>query len=112
MSLEPIYYRFPKVPIERRAAAFGIDFVGVWFVSALLGLNVVFQAMVFILLWLGMRVILVSSNQGQSLGRWGIRYKSSGCQRKDSWTVDVSQTGRNTGILCSTCHDWSKCRSS
>jgi uncharacterized RDD family membrane protein YckC len=75
MSLEPIYYRFPKVPIERRAAAFGIDFVGVWFVSALLGLNVVFQAMVFILLWLGMRVILVSSNQGQSLGRWALDIK-------------------------------------
>lgn len=74
MSLEPIYNRFPKVPIERRSAAFFIDFVTVWLVSSFVT-NIVLQALVFMLLWLGMRVVLVSSNQGQSLGRWALDMK-------------------------------------
>jgi uncharacterized RDD family membrane protein YckC len=77
MSIEPVYTRFPKVPIERRAAAFGIDFVAVWLVSSLLKINVPLQMLVFILLWLALRVVLVSSNQGQSLGRLGVGYESS-----------------------------------
>src|SRR4028118_2267676 len=75
MSIEPVYTRFPKVPIERRAAAFGIDFVAVWLVSSLLKINVPFQILVFMLLWLALRVVLVSSNQGQSLGRWALDMK-------------------------------------
>ncbi len=71
MSLEPIYQRFPKVPMERRTAAFFIDFVTVWLVSSFVT-NLVFQMLVFLLLWLGLRVVLVSSNQGQSLGRWAL----------------------------------------
>lgn len=74
MTLEPIYNRFPKVPIERRAAAFFIDFVTVWLVSSFVP-NLVLQALVFLLLWLGMRVVLVSSNHGQSLGRWALDMK-------------------------------------
>lgn len=75
MSLEPIYTRYPKVPVERRTAAFLIDFVGVWVVSSLVAGNVLFQMLVFLLLWLGLRVVLVSSNQGQSLGRWALDIK-------------------------------------
>lgn len=75
MSMEPIYKRFPRVPIERRAAAFGIDFVAVWFVSSLLAINVPVQMLVFSLLWLGLRVVLVSNNQGQSLGSWAMDMK-------------------------------------
>lgn len=75
MSIEPIYTRFPKVPIERRAAAFLIDFVGVWLLSSLVGGNFVFQSLVFILFWLGMRVVLVSRNLGQSLGGWALDMK-------------------------------------
>lgn len=75
MSIKPIYTRFPKVPIERRAAAFLIDFVGVWLVSSLVGGNFLFQTLVFILFWLGMRVVLVSRNLGQSLGCWALDMK-------------------------------------
>jgi uncharacterized RDD family membrane protein YckC len=79
MSIEPVYTRFPKVPIERRAAAFGIDFVAVWLLSSLVRANTpgfqLVQMLVFLLLWLGMRVVLVSSNQGQSLGRWALDMK-------------------------------------
>lgn len=74
MSLEPIYKRFPKVPIERRVAAFGIDFVAVWLFSSLVT-GIIVQMLVFLMLWLGLRVLLVSSNQGQSLGRWALDMK-------------------------------------
>ncbi len=74
MNLEPIYNRFPKVPMERRAGAFFIDFVAVWLVSSFVT-SIVLQMLVFMLLWLGMRVVLVSSNQGQSLGRWALDMK-------------------------------------
>ena len=75
MSLEPVHTRFPKVPIERRAAAFFIDFVAVWLVSSLLGFNVFVQIVVFMLSWTALRVVFVSSNQGQSLGRWALDMK-------------------------------------
>ena len=74
MSIEPVYTRFPKVPIERRAAAFLIDFVGVWLFSSFVT-NILVQMLVFILLWLALRVVLVSSNQGQTLGRWALDMK-------------------------------------
>ncbi len=69
-----MYNRFPKVPMERRAGAFFIDFVAVWLVSSFVT-SIVLQMLVFMLLWLGMRVVLVSSNQGQSLGRWALDMK-------------------------------------
>jgi uncharacterized RDD family membrane protein YckC len=72
--IEPIYNRFPKVPIERRTAAFVIDFLGVWLVSSFVP-SMLFQMLVFMLLWLGLRVLMVSSNQGQSLGRWALDIK-------------------------------------
>lgn len=75
MSIERIYTRFPKVPIERRVAAFAIDFVVVWLCSSLVGNNILFQILVFTLLWLALRVVLVSNNQGQSLGRWALDMK-------------------------------------
>lgn len=76
MTLEPVHTRFPKVPIERRAGAFVIDFVGVWLASAVLGFNVFFlQVLVFMLAWMALRVVVVSSNQGQSLGRWALDMK-------------------------------------
>ncbi|MCA1994589.1 MAG: RDD family protein [Coleofasciculus sp. S288] len=74
MSIEPVYKRFPKVPIGRRAAAFLIDFAGVWLVSSFIS-GLLFRGVVFILLWLGLRVALVSSNQGQSLGHWALDMK-------------------------------------
>ena len=63
---------FPKVPIERRASAFLIDFVAVWLLSSFAGS---LQWLVFIVAWLGLRVVLVERNQGQSLGRWAMDMK-------------------------------------
>ncbi|WP_446355546.1 RDD family protein [Coleofasciculus sp. G2-EDA-02] len=74
-ELEPIHKRFPQVPIERRVCAFLIDFVAIWLVSSMAGGNAFLQMLVFMALWLGLRVVLVSSNQGQSLGRWALDMK-------------------------------------
>ncbi len=65
--------RFPKVPIERRAYAFLIDFVTVWLLSSFfMG---VLQGIVFLLAWFALRVILVEKNKGQSLGSWALDMK-------------------------------------
>ena len=54
--------------------AFLIDFICAWLLSLLLGGlfpgSQVAQAIVFALVWLGLRVWLAYWNQGQSLGRW------------------------------------------
>ena len=63
---------FPKVPFERRIGAFLIDFVVVWLLSSFFGFGTLFQGIIFLLAWLGMRVVLVDKNQGQSLGRWAL----------------------------------------
>ncbi|MGH2414778.1 MAG: RDD family protein [Microcystaceae cyanobacterium] len=68
-----IYRRFPKIPIERRAYAFSIDFVTVWLLSSFAGEAL--QWLVFIITWLALRVILVEKNKGQSLGRWALDMK-------------------------------------
>jgi uncharacterized RDD family membrane protein YckC len=64
--------RLPRIPLLRRAIAFLIDFVAAWLISALLSLNLFAQLSLFLVAWLGMRVALVSRNQGQSLGRWSV----------------------------------------
>lgn len=69
---EPGNSDFPKVPFERRIGAFVIDFMAVWFLSSFFG---AFQWLIFLLAWLGMRVVLVDKNQGQSLGRWALDMK-------------------------------------
>ncbi|MEQ8970474.1 MAG: RDD family protein [Coleofasciculus sp. C1-SOL-03] len=74
-EFEPIHKRFPQVPIERRFYAFLIDFVAVWLISSMAGGNPFLQMLVFIALWFGLRVVLVSNNQGQSLGRWALDMK-------------------------------------
>ena len=65
--------RFPKVPPERRAYAFLIDFVTVWFVSSFAA--GILQGILFLIAWLGLRVIAVEKNQGQSLGYWAMDMK-------------------------------------
>ncbi len=80
MDTEPVTTRLPKVQTWRRGAALFIDY---WVVSLLSSLatsssepGVGFdQALLFVILWLGMRVILVTMNQGQSLGRWALDMK-------------------------------------
>jgi len=60
------------VPLWRRGVALGIDALVVGLVSSVMGTNVLAQAVVYGLGWLGMRVVLVSRNHGQSLGRWAM----------------------------------------
>ena len=74
MYLEPSpERRYPKVPLERRAYAFLLDFITVWLISSFfIGF---FQVIVFIVTWFGLRVILVEKNKGQSLGRWAFDLK-------------------------------------
>ncbi|MEA5510825.1 RDD family protein [Crocosphaera sp. UHCC 0190] len=72
-ELPSTYRRFPKVPLERRAYAFLLDFVTVWFLSSFFQGFV--QDLVFIALWLILRVIIVEKNKGQSLGSWAFDIK-------------------------------------
>jgi uncharacterized RDD family membrane protein YckC len=72
-SEKPADRRFPKVPLERRAYAFLIDFVSVWLLSSfVVG---ILQGVVFIAAWFALRVIVVEKNKGQSLGRWALDMK-------------------------------------
>jgi len=63
---------YRKVPLGRRAAAASIDFATVGLLSLLLGTSVIALAFCFLSGWLAMRVVLVSKNRGQSLGRWAL----------------------------------------
>jgi len=76
MYIDPSPRSIPKVPLDRRAYAFLIDYVTIWLITSLLGgQNILLQLVVFSLAWLGMRVLLVISNHGQSLGRWAMDLK-------------------------------------
>jgi uncharacterized RDD family membrane protein YckC len=65
--------RFPRVPMERRVAAFAIDVCAVSLVSLFGGSA--FAVPLFLLAWFGLRVVLVERNKGQSLGRWAMDIK-------------------------------------
>ncbi|MDJ0591855.1 MAG: RDD family protein [Pleurocapsa sp. MO_226.B13] len=67
---KPDYRRYPKVPIERRAGAFTIDFLSVWFISSFFATSLFIQWLVFLPTWWIMRVLIVEKNRGQSLGAW------------------------------------------
>lgn len=80
MTIEKIAPKyFPRAELGRRAMALGTDFLAVWLVSSLFGsatLGIQFaQTLIFIFAWLGLRVLLVYNNQGQSLGRWAFDMK-------------------------------------
>ena len=71
---QTLYRRSPRAPFERRAYAFLIDFILVWLISSLVT-NLFLEYIVFLLLWLAVRVIVVQNNKGQSLGRWAMDLK-------------------------------------
>jgi uncharacterized RDD family membrane protein YckC len=73
MNEKPIYRPFPKVPLERRAWAFAIDFLTIWLLSAIAGAWL--QWLVFLGVWMFLRVIVVERNKGQTLGRWAFDMK-------------------------------------
>lgn len=68
-----IYRKFPKVPFDRRAYAFILDFVTIWLISSFF--REILQGLIFIIFWLTSRVVLVEKNQGQSLGNWAFDIK-------------------------------------
>ncbi|MBW4655116.1 MAG: RDD family protein [Kaiparowitsia implicata GSE-PSE-MK54-09C] len=63
---------FPIVPRWRRAAALGIDGLLAGIASTFVGYGFWLQAVMFALVWLVLRVLVVSNNRGQSLGRWAM----------------------------------------
>lgn len=65
--------RLPRVPIERRVAAFAVDFGAAALLSAIGGASLYIP--LFILVWFGLRVVVVLKNRGQSLGRWAFDMK-------------------------------------
>ncbi len=67
--------KFPKIPLDRRAYAFLIDFASIWFLSSFVNSSLVLQFFLFLLIWWCLRVLLVAQNQGQSLGRWALDMK-------------------------------------
>ncbi|MGF1489812.1 MAG: RDD family protein [Prochloraceae cyanobacterium] len=68
------YRDYPKVPIKRRAGAFLIDLLVVWFLSAIVG-NGFLQFLLFMGFWWVLRVVVTDKNQGQSLGNWCLDIK-------------------------------------
>ncbi|MEB3160541.1 MAG: RDD family protein [Synechocystis sp.] len=69
----PFPPRIPRAPLERRAYAYLLDFVTIWLFSSLA--NGFVQLLIFAVGWVGLRIILVSANQGQSLGGWAFDLK-------------------------------------
>ena len=67
---KPNYRKYPKVPLDRRAWAFTIDFLSVWFISAFFATSLIVQWLVFLTTWGILRVLIVEKNRGQSLGNW------------------------------------------
>ncbi|MFM7789931.1 MAG: RDD family protein, partial [Microcystis panniformis] len=67
--------KFPKIPLDRRAYAFLIDFASIWFLSSFTNSSPVLQFFLFLLIWWCLRVLLVAQNQGQSVGRWALDMK-------------------------------------
>lgn len=61
--------RFPRVPPDRRIYAFVIDFAIAWLLGSLAA-NWFAQGFIFFVVWIISRVVVVSRNQGQSLGAW------------------------------------------
>ena len=93
---EDLSYRsFPRVPIERRMGAFAIDFVAVWFVSSFFG-----KAggwLVFLIVWLILRVFVCDRNQGQSLGQYALDIKV--IDYRYYRVPDLLTLGKREGIL-------------
>lgn len=65
---QPRAPRLPLAPLERRGYAYLLDFVIIWLFSSLAQGGV--RLLIFAAGWFALRVVLVSANQGQSLGGW------------------------------------------
>ncbi len=65
---QPRSPRLPLAPLERRGYAYLSDFVIIWLFSSLA--QGWLRLLIFLVGWFALRVVLVSANQGQSLGGW------------------------------------------
>ncbi|WP_414562400.1 MULTISPECIES: RDD family protein [unclassified Anabaena] len=80
MTIERVpQVHYPKADIGRRGMALGLDFLGAWLISSILGSNQLgiqfVQILVFLFCWVIFRVVIVYNNQGQSIGRWAFDLK-------------------------------------
>ncbi|MEA5554204.1 RDD family protein [Anabaena cylindrica UHCC 0172] len=97
---------YPKAEIIRRGLALGIDFLGVWLISSLLGssnIGIQFaQIFIFIFTWLVLRVLVVYNNHGQSLGRWAFNLKVLEVKNKEivSRVPQLQALFKREGIMC------------
>ncbi|MEB3227304.1 MAG: RDD family protein [Synechocystis sp.] len=87
--------RIPRAPLERRAYAYLLDFVTIWLFSSLA--NGFVQFLIFGIGWIGLRIILVSANQGQSLGGWAFDLKVVHLQRRR--LPGILELSQREGIL-------------
>lgn len=66
---------FPRVPTWCRAIALGIDGFLVLLICSLLGARGLTELVIFLLVWIALRVFVVYKNYGQSLGRWALNMR-------------------------------------
>ncbi|NET35201.1 MAG: RDD family protein [Cyanothece sp. SIO1E1] len=93
--------RLPKVPLWRRGSALLIDFLVASALSALIGFSPAARAVIFLMAWLGLRVLIVSKNQGQSLGRWALDMKV--IHAKLGGTPLLTELAKREGVLGFNC---------
>lgn len=86
-----------RVPLPHRGAAFAIDFLVVGLISSLLSGGWVTQGIVFLVGWFLMRLVLVSRNHGQSLGRWALDMRVIDARR--GGTPALRDLTRREGML-------------
>lgn len=91
------YRQFPKVPLDRRAYAFLIDFVIIWVISSLVA-NIFLEFLTFCFLWFILRVVVVDRNRGQSLGRWALDIKIK--DAKFNKIPPILSLFKREGIVC------------
>ncbi|ASC70851.1 hypothetical protein XM38_017980 [Halomicronema hongdechloris C2206] len=70
MSSDSPLVPYPRVPLGRRAAALVVDSLLVGTLSATLAGTFLLWLVIFMVLWLGLRVAIAGRQHGQSLGRW------------------------------------------
>ena len=89
--------QLPKAPLSRRVAAFSIDAMAVWLISAIISNNWFTFIVFFILLWIGIRVLIVYKNYGQSLGRWALDMKV--LDTRYETTPGILELSKREGLL-------------
>ncbi|MEB3340602.1 RDD family protein [Okeania sp.] len=67
--------QLPKAPLSRRAAAFSIDTIVVWFLCTIISNNWFTFIVFFVVFWMAIRVLLAYKNQGQSIGHFALDMK-------------------------------------